>query len=472
MSASVYHRLRLATFAFLALIIVGLVITTALSIREQRRLRAAQSELARVRDFERMHIVVSQRVGQLGENPADDPPGRQAADQQLQVLIALSVDQRTVEKLDAVRVRLELIDSGGAVHFARGVALLNEAASTERERQAEMLQELESEVESQQLIELAAPLAILALGVLLLPLARRRIIKPLDAFGRRLASLAEGSLAPAPPLEQVEPFVLPLHRQLNAVAARLHELEAAHMARAESLEAEVRATTRQLLDQQRTLARAERLAATGELAASLAHELRNPLAGIQMTLANLRAEIRDPELGERLERVSEEVARLTRLLNSLLDVARERPEPAQPIRLAALVDDLLALTRCQLPATVRLQNTIDPALTWRLPPDHLRQALLNLLLNAGAALANDGGSVTIAAHANDAALEIVVSDNGPGFPSELLANGIRPFFSTRERGTGLGLAMVRRFVRDLGGELDIENVSPHGARVRMVLRNT
>ena len=66
-------------------------------------------------------------------------------------------------------------------------------------------------------------------------------------------------------------------------------------------------------------------------------------------------------------------------------------------------------------------------------------------------------------------MRITVTDDGPGFPPELLESGIRPFFSTRERGTGLGLAVVRRFARDVGGELALSNRDPHGAEVKLTL---
>jgi signal transduction histidine kinase len=285
-----------------------------------------------------------------------------------------------------------------------------------------------------------------------------------------LNRLAGGEFSPAPEDERVDPFVLPLHRQFNALAHRLQELEASHRARAASLEAEVRMTTRQLLEQQRNLARAERVAATGEFAASVAHELRNPLAGIQMTLNNLRAELNDAELTERVDLVVAEVGRLSRLLTELLDAGRPHaPEPARPLRLAEVVDDMLALTRCQLTPEIRLTNRVDPALTCRLPADRLRQALLNLILNGAGALGEAGGEIVIEAKQEGRMLRITVSDDGPGFPPELIAQGIRPYFSTRERGTGLGLAMVRRFTSDVGGSLEIANRQPRGAQVTLVV---
>jgi len=465
---SIFRRVRLATFAFLALMSVGLVVSAALTVREQRHLRNAQSEIARLHEFQRVHVAVSQQVTHLGADPSPDPEGRVDTEKQINLLIGLTVSPKTIEKLAAVRVRLELIDTGGAVQFAEGTALLSEAESAEQEHQATVLAKLQRQNIAQQQLELAAPVAVLAIGVLLLPLARRRIIKPLDAFGDRLSRLADGDFQTTP-IDNIDPFMLPLHEQLNTVSARLQELEEAHRARTASLQEAVGVATRKVLEQQRELSRAERLAATGELAASVAHELRNPLAGIQVTLANLRADLGDGDAGERIDLVLNEVSRLTRLLNSLLDSARHRPEPPRDVRLAPLVDELLSLTRPQLADAVRVETQVDPSLICRVPPDRLRQALLNLVLNSGAALGETGGAIHVNAAPAGDRVQISVADDGPGFPPEVLENGIRPFFSTREHGTGLGLSLVRRFAREMGGELALSNRVPHGAEVKLTL---
>ena len=468
MQASIFRRLRLATAAFLAVLVVALVVTAALTVRDQRRLREARGELGRLSEFERIHVVSSELLIHIGESTAEDPGNCRLMEQNIDRLSTLAGDPETPTQLLAVRVILQRIDVGGPVELARGVLLFNQAASTEHTHHAGLLARLEDDSTTQLRLELAAPLAILAVGLVLLPLARRRIIKPLDDFGAQLERLADGQFTPTP-LDGVEPFLLPLHQQFNTVATRLQELEEAHRARTATLESEVRSVTRTLLEQHRTLARAERLAATGELAASVAHELRNPLAGIQMTLSNLRSELADPEQIARVERTGDEVARLTRLLNQLLDSARHTPETSRPLRLAYLVDELLALTRCQVAPEVRLVNRVDPTLTVRLPHDRVRQALLNLLLNAAAALGPAGGTIQVESAVDGDRLRLGVVDDGPGFPPALLHGGVRPFFSTRERGTGLGLAMVQRLARDLGGELQLANVEPHGARATLLL---
>jgi two-component system, NtrC family, sensor kinase len=467
MQPSVFRRLQFATFAFLSLIVVALVISAALTAVEISRLRDAQVQLDQLREFDRMYLVVSRRLTTLAEGTASSPRGRPQISKVIDRMIALSTDADTPVKLRALRERLDE-PNANRIELAESLTLVAEVGRSARARESALVARLERQSTLQLRLELAAPLAILSVGMLLLPMARRRIIKPLDAFGRQLANLADGIFSPAP-VDHVDPFLLPLHRQFNALAHRLQELEAAHHAREASLETEVGRTTRQLFEQQRNLARAERLAATGELAASVAHELRNPLAGIQMTLSNLRADLDQPELIERVDLVADEVARLSRLLTELLDAGRRPPEPPRVVRLAEVVDDMLALTRCQLTPEIRLESRVDPTLTCRLPPDRLRQALLNLILNAGGALGDRGGEITIDAALEERTVRIVVSDNGPGLPRELFDSGIRPFFSTRERGTGLGLAMVRRFARDVGGSLELANRTPHGAQVTLIL---
>jgi signal transduction histidine kinase len=131
--------------------------------------------------------------------------------------------------------------------------------------------------------------------------------------------------------------------------------------------------------------------------------------------------------------------------------------------LAQTLGDLLELVRFQVPSGIRLDNLIPSRLRCRLPETHLRQAVLNLILNAAHALGEGPGVVTLGAAMADDALRIQVCDDGPGFPAELLRDGVRAFATWREDGTGLGLAMVRRFARDLGGELELANREPHGA---------
>jgi signal transduction histidine kinase len=267
-----------------------------------------------------------------------------------------------------------------------------------------------------------------------------------------------------------------LIEQMEALAAAKADadaanraMHAAHQARQEEMEKQVRAAVGALIAQRAELARVERLAALGELAASLAHELRNPLAGIRAACRSLLADVEDPDISDRLQLVTAEVDRLVDLVNQQLQRAHNKPEELKDVDLAPLVTSIVALVRYQMPDGVDLRTDLPPSLPARLPPNGFRQALLNLLRNAQQAATGHGGVVTVSGAANEREIQVCVEDEGPGFPPEILSDGIRRFVSTWQGGTGLGLAMVQRFAQDLGGRLEMENRVEGGARVRIVV---
>lgn len=314
----------------------------------------------------------------------------------------------------------------------------------------------------------------LTTGVLVLILAltwfflRRRILAPLQDLKHLLLNLAQEHFVPID-TSRLDPLLLPVFNSYNVMIYHLEALEESKRSHAKSLEEEVRAATHALLEQQHSLAQAERLAAVGELAASLAHELRNPLAGIQMACANLRSEVQDPDQAERLDLVGAELKRMGRLLNSLLDQGRQTPPPPSEIDLSSVVKELVTLMRYQIPETISLQTDIPPGLSCWAPESNLRQALLNLMLNAAQGMGEKAGLIIISAQKETRGLIISVEDNGPGFPPSLLENGIRAFNTGRSGGTGLGLAVVQRFVHDMNGQIEINNLSKGGARVSLIL---
>jgi len=164
-----------------------------------------------------------------------------------------------------------------------------------------------------------------------------------------------------------------------------------------------------------------------------------------------------------------EVQRLTRLLNRQLEASRHAPEPLQPVEPADLLRDLFAIVRHQVPDAIALASDVPSSMVCQLPPDRMRQALLNLILNSVRAIGDGAGEVRVAAERSDGCLRWIVSDDGPGFAEELLARPVGPFVTRREGGTGLGLATVRRLVKDLEGDLMLENRDEGGARVVLEL---
>jgi signal transduction histidine kinase len=235
--------------------------------------------------------------------------------------------------------------------------------------------------------------------------------------------------------------------------------------------------------------RIDRLAAVGGLLAEIVHEIRNPLVSIKTFLHLLGEESGRSELGagggERSEpsREStdpsefrdvaiEELRRIERLLEAVSQHARP-PSTASAEAIGEVEAALHSVAQLAGLRAVARGVTVEVAGAEAVPPasiagDALRQVLLNLALNAIEATPG-GGVVRIAAGECEAGVEIVVEDEGPGIPDELRARLFDPFVSTKAQPSGLGLAITRRLVEDVGGAIEAESREPRGARFRVTL---
>lgn len=343
--------------------------------------------------------------------------------------------------------------------------IMSETLDHEASYREQLLEDINLDTQNELYISVVT-FSIIILGALLF--LRFRILQPLHDLRRLLERLTEENFTPFSTVH-LDPLLLPVFNSYNDMVTHLAELEEAKRLYAQSLQSEVRLATQALLEQQASLARAERMAAVGEMAAELAHEIRNPLAGIQMAFSNLRKEIDDQFQSERMELISSELKRLASLLNDLLNQGKHTPEIASDFDLTVLINDLLKLARYQIAENIQLEVDTPAKLFVHLPESGIRQALLNLILNAVVALDSNPGCITIKAKTDAQGLSIDVLDNGHGFPQELLDYGIRPFRTSHTRGTGLGLAMVQRFVKNIGGVIKLSNREPHGACVTLLL---
>lgn len=452
---------------------VGVLGVVALVTRHDvDRLRTLQQHVEHTNSIQRLALRVQRSLVAQRDETWPRPDEALIADLRSEVselrASGLALDPATDSQLARLEELLAGTPSAVGPSTVDALVLVNEIVDSETAAQRALWRRIDAETR----LELGG---VILLGVLLPAAAilgavilQRRILAPLDDLRHLLSRVAEGDFT-AWRNETMHPALLPVITNYNRLVTRLESLEEEHRTRASTLEAEVRAATETLLEQQSTLARAERLAAVGVTTASLAHELRNPLAGVLMSLGNLRREADDADVGERLDLVIAEIERLTRLLNTTLSEAHHTPEPPRRLDLGELVSHLLALIRYQIPDHVELVSEVPDGVRCRMPRDRLRQTLLNLVLNSVRAIGDRRGRVAVGAHRNDGRLEITVEDDGPGFPDELLASGIRPFASRISGGTGLGLPMVRRLAADLGGEVDLSNLEPRGARVRLVV---
>lgn len=226
------------------------------------------------------------------------------------------------------------------------------------------------------------------------------------------------------------------------------------------------------LDQSRAdLVRASKLAVLGELAAVMAHEIRTPI-GILRSSAQMLA--REPGLSSEAQEltgfIESETERLNRLVSTLLDSARPRAPKLQPTDLHAIIRhsaDLLAAQADKKGISISLNLDERHALV-AADAEQMTQVLLNLMLNALQILPR-GGLVAIATHEDAGKLVVEIADNGPGIPPEELARIFDPFFTKREGGVGLGLAVVQQIITVHGGKIHAGKSSLGGALFTITL---
>jgi signal transduction histidine kinase len=240
---------------------------------------------------------------------------------------------------------------------------------------------------------------------------------------------------------------------------------------AEGLVAERTQELRDSLDQleraQQQLVLSERLAAIGQVASTVGHELRNPLGVMANAVYLLRLGTDDPTALRQLDTLDREVHSAARISSDLLDFARTRPPDWAPVDLHELVTECLAVALC--PAGIEVVRDEDDGLYGvRADRDQLRQVLLNLLINAYDAVP-DGGTVTISTQRLDGAVRIEVADDGAGIDEATTARLFEPFFTTKTRGTGLGLAVSKRLVEGHSGSISVTTAPGQGARFSVVL---
>jgi len=207
--------------------------------------------------------------------------------------------------------------------------------------------------------------------------------------------------------------------------------------------------------------------------AGIAHEVRNPLGGMALFVGLLREEVADrPTALAQLERVATELGYLERVVRDFLEFARKRPPELEAVDAGEELAAVAALVTTELAeAGLRLELQVDATpggLRW--DRERMRGALLNLLRNAIQA-SGPGGQVALRlrAHGRDGAVALEVSDQGAGIPPELQEKVFEPFFTTRQKGTGLGLALVRKVAEAHGGRLELASEVGRGTTLRIVL---
>lgn len=274
----------------------------------------------------------------------------------------------------------------------------------------------------------------------LMALYARRVLTPLKAVTERAAAVAAGDLSSQEAIDSGD---------------EIGELSATFEAMVTAI-----ASTRE-----RLLA-SERLAAIGKMAAHVTHEVRNPLSSIALNLELLEEELgsADPEVKNLLRAIGQEVQRLSGLSDQYLSMARRKPPEQEECDLGALVRSAVEFMRKDVERHgVELSCDIPAQLPWvSVDQGQIRQVLFNLVRNAREAMP-EGGRVLIQVKEGEGALSVRVIDNGPGVPKERENQLFDPFYTTKDHGTGLGLAVSRQILTAHGGKLVYKPIAPHGS---------
>jgi two-component system NtrC family sensor kinase len=304
---------------------------------------------------------------------------------------------------------------------------------------------------------------------------RRYVTKPVARLMEGTQRVAEGNLRQDIPVDTSTELGA-LEHAFNDMAHAVAKARAERLAVLQSLEQKVEERTAQLKSAQSRMVQSEKLSSLGRLAASIAHEINNPLAGIltyaKLIIRTLEGKDDDPArvtAVKHLRLVQRETERCTAIVRNLLDFARERPLTPKTIGVQGAIDEALMLVSHQ----AKLQDIAidkDMKAVGLVHADfgQLRQAFINIIINACDAMAG-GGRLAVRTRDGDATVNIEFADTGCGVPPEHLNKILDPFFTTKEKGTGLGLSVVYGIVERHHGQVEIESEVGKGTTVRIRL---
>lgn len=325
---------------------------------------------------------------------------------------------------------------------------------------------------------LTAGLGVLLLAAGTLFFASRMLVKPLGDLLEGTRRIAEGDLAyriDAGRQDEIGLLGASFDHMTDSLLAAQRQIQSL----LEGLEKQVEQRTAALKLAQAQLVHAAKMASIGRLAASIAHEINNPLTGI-LTYARLiirtlgggppgAVEVAESLKGLRL--VERETERCTSIVRSLLDFARQRALTLTEVDVNAVIEEALSLVGNQVALKgIALEKRLGEVPCVRADFGQLRQAFVNVILNGCDAMAS-GGSLKLSSRhlPEEGRVEVRFEDQGVGISPENLSRIFDPFFTTKDKGTGLGLSVVYGIVERHAGELRVESELGRGTTIRMLL---
>jgi PAS domain S-box-containing protein len=225
---------------------------------------------------------------------------------------------------------------------------------------------------------------------------------------------------------------------------------------------ELQTANKELKETHEQLVRSEKLAAIGQLAGGVGHELRNPLGAISNAAYYIKGKLlrsslarKEPRVMEFLNIMDEEIATSNKIINDLLNFARTGKPAVSLASLEAVIDS--TLPRLNIPENITVTKKLDADLPQvEIDVDQMRQVIVNLITNAAQAMP-EGGELTISAHQTKRSLEISITDTGSGIPKELIGKIFDPLFTTKAKGIGLGLAVCKSIIDNHKGSISVSS---------------
>jgi PAS domain S-box-containing protein len=265
-----------------------------------------------------------------------------------------------------------------------------------------------------------------------------------------------------PTKESLAPLGLFLHQAAVAIEnakliQQLNEAKKQIKGYADQLELKVKQRTRELMEAQNKLLKSERLAAIGEIAAMVGHDLRNPLTGIANAAYYLKMKTgskMDKKTKEMLNLLEEDVGYSNKIINDLLEYSREIQLELTETTPKIITKEALSLVK--IPENIHVVDSTQTEPKIKIDREKMKRAFVNIIKNAFDAMPK-GGTLTIKSGKTDSSLKIAFMDTGAGMRKEILDKVFIPLFTTKARGMGFGLAICKRFVEAHGGHISVES---------------
>ena len=321
-------------------------------------------------------------------------------------------------------------------------------------------------------------LLILGVSASVVAIFMRFVGRPVKELVRGTNWIAGGDLTHVIPVK-TDDEMGHLAESFNAMTESLRNANEEIHGLIKNLEQKVEERTQELKDAQEQLLQSEKLAAVGKIAATVAHEINNPLAGVFTYIKLMERRLERGQYGEGdvekfreyLATMGREVERTSAIVHNLLDLTRQREPSKKPCDINRLIDESLVIVQNKLKLhNVEVEKRMELLQNVEADPSQMKQVFINVMVNAAEAM-QEGGRLTIRTFRdpdrNNAVLEF--EDTGVGIPPDIMSKIFDPFYTTKEKGTGLGLSVVSGIVKRHGGQVEVKSDTGSGTLIRIIL---